>query len=155
MKKCDKHEIFDTGNLTKPDFLYLELYLPQNDSVLLFYYHWPQLKPWLTLTDLGYFPSIFSKSARSKSFLRKPYLKIMTPKLFYYGCATPSQSVQKDTLKNRVREFCTSRFFGFFCCCCFLFPKMRILITWGLKNLRLTKQNTRKMCGRRKIHNMW
>ena len=38
----------------------------------------------------------------------------MTPKLFYYGCAMPSQSFQKATLKNRVREFCTSRFFFVF-----------------------------------------
>ena len=36
LKECEEHHgIFHTGSLTMPNLLYLELYLPQNDSILL------------------------------------------------------------------------------------------------------------------------
>ena len=43
-------EFFHTGSLTMSNLLYLELYLPQNDSILL---PFNPMKSWLTLTDLG------------------------------------------------------------------------------------------------------
>ena len=48
-----------------------------------FCYHLPPMKSWLALTDLRV-RTFFAKSDRSKSFLRKPYLKNMSPKLFCY-----------------------------------------------------------------------
>ena len=48
-----------------------------------FCYHLPPVKSWLTSTDLGS-RRFFAKSVRSKSFLRKPYLKNMSPEPFCY-----------------------------------------------------------------------
>ena len=88
-----------------------------------FCYHWSPIKFWLTSTDLGS-RGFLAKSARWKSFLRKLYLKNMSPEVFCYDvsrltssnflyarCATPSQSVQKDVWKNDIREFCPPNFF--------------------------------------------
>ena len=36
LKKCEEHhEIFHTGSLIRPNLPYLQLYLPQNNSILL------------------------------------------------------------------------------------------------------------------------
>ena len=78
-----------------------------------FCYHLLPMISWLTSTDLGS-RGFFAKSVRSKSFLRKPYLKNMSPEPFCYddfstgfiefplrkGCYTKSVN-----LESRLKEW--------------------------------------------------
>ena len=105
LKKCEEHGIFHTGSLTKPSLLYSELYLPQNDSIL------SPLTPDEVLT---------------KSFLRKPYLRNMSPELFCYddfsadffefpirrGCYAKSVS-SESRLKKMILEILSPELFYF------------------------------------------
>ena len=138
-------EFFHTGSLTMSNLLYLELYLPQNDSILL---PFNPMKSWLTLTDLGS-RVFFAKSVRWKSFLRKRYVNNMSPELFCYvnfstdfikfplgRGSVSSESCLKMVLENLVPRF-------FFLIKLFSI-KMSNLIIWGIENLRLTKYEEKK-----------
>ena len=113
-------------------------------------YHWPPMKSWLTSTDLGS-RGFFAKSVSSRSFLRKPYLKNMSPEFFCYGnfltdfiksslrrgCHAKSVSSESH-LKDGIIEFCPPKFFIF----TFLHQNE------GLDNLRTRKFDVNKIWGK-------